>query len=600
VRPADSASRSLVYGAILAAAVTGLVPPAAAQDTTQAGPPQTGTLPPDSTLRQPLTLPIPRDEVPTGPLAAGARYTFTRDSILWSPALTVADLLAAIPGTWVARGGYIGMPALVDYGGRGGAAVRVYWDGFPLEAVGADSAFVDAAEISLAYLRRVDVFVTPAELRVYLVSERSMEPRARSTIRVQTGYLKTAAYTALFQKRFPSGIGVDLAGDYLGSDGLDLAAPGSHFDVWAKLSWMISDHLSAAYQIRRQRVDRDAVSPEGAGSGIPAAVGARTDYLLSFGTGRGEHGRGLRTEIGLGATTWSPDSGSPIPRQTFRQAFLGLGYRRGTWSASTTVRTADHRTPLAVEAEAGLAPLPGIVLAVDAFWRRHDGDRQSRGVHGTASAYLGPVSLTGDLAAREALQAPALDADTLIRTTDWSLGAGLRLPPLTLVARLVRRDAYQAAPYPEFAHIAQFRPSAAGRFIEVDATVRPASYFTVSATYSDPIDDAAPDFYPAAHLRVAATFRSKFLKTFRSGVFDFLAQVAMEQWDAAPAGLDIGGAGLEIPEARVWDGRIQIQLVGFTVFWEIKNFRYADAFYVPGLRYPQNVQRYGATWRFNN
>ena len=53
-------------------------------------------------------LPVLEAEVPPGPLPPGSRYSFTRDSILWAGGLTLADLLARIPGAYVLRAGFVG------------------------------------------------------------------------------------------------------------------------------------------------------------------------------------------------------------------------------------------------------------------------------------------------------------------------------------------------------------------------------------------------------------------------------------------------------------------------------------------------------------
>jgi hypothetical protein len=101
--------------------------------------------------------------------------------MLWSSAITLADLLGSIPGVYIARGGFLGQPEFVMYGGRGPAGVEVYWDDFLMYPVGADTVYVDLGRISLSYLQRVDVEVLPALLRVFLVSERhdriEVEPR---------------------------------------------------------------------------------------------------------------------------------------------------------------------------------------------------------------------------------------------------------------------------------------------------------------------------------------------------------------------------------------------------------------------------------------
>src|ERR1041384_2470804 len=83
-----------------------------------------------------------------------------------------------------ARGGFVGQSEYVVLAGRGAATVEMFWDGMPMPAIGGDSLYVDAARIYLTCLRRVDVEVLPASLRVYLVSERHETFEDRSLVRV--------------------------------------------------------------------------------------------------------------------------------------------------------------------------------------------------------------------------------------------------------------------------------------------------------------------------------------------------------------------------------------------------------------------------------
>jgi hypothetical protein len=145
----------------------------------------------DSVIRG-VRLPVPESAVPPGPLPPGTRYTFTRDSILWSGGLTLADLLARIPGVYILRAGFVGEPEYVQFGGRGGTVLEVYWDGMPWVPLGGDTVAVDPGQFSLTYLRQVDVEVQAGLLRVYLVSERHETPEVRTKVRVQSGAFKSA------------------------------------------------------------------------------------------------------------------------------------------------------------------------------------------------------------------------------------------------------------------------------------------------------------------------------------------------------------------------------------------------------------------------
>src|SRR2546421_6080294 len=165
------------------------------------------TVPRDSTTRRDTTardttardtlpryLPIFPEAIPAGPLPRGTRYTFRADSLILSNVQTLSDLLAHIPGVYVARGGIYGAPEPVLYGGRGAAGLELYWDGVPYLPLGRDSLYLDPARISLAPLERVDVAALPASPRVYLVTRRPRSTPAASQVGVATGEGKTANY----------------------------------------------------------------------------------------------------------------------------------------------------------------------------------------------------------------------------------------------------------------------------------------------------------------------------------------------------------------------------------------------------------------------
>ena len=75
------------------------------RDSTAATP--ADTTPRDTTARDtlPRYLPTLPELTPAGPLPRGTRYTFNTDSLVLSNVQTLSDLLAHIPGVYVARGG---------------------------------------------------------------------------------------------------------------------------------------------------------------------------------------------------------------------------------------------------------------------------------------------------------------------------------------------------------------------------------------------------------------------------------------------------------------------------------------------------------------
>lgn len=570
-------------------------PHAVGQDTTRVRP---DSLPPEP-FAAGLTFPVFEPEAPSGPLPPGSRYTFTRDSLLWSGGLTLADLLARIPGVYVARAGFVAQPEYVQYGGRGGAALEVYWDGMRWEPLGGDTAFVDPGQFPLTYLRRVDVEVLPGMLRAYLVTERHETPVVRSKIHVQSGAFKSAQYAALFQKRTPAGVGLDLAANYAGTDGPAGAAGADLFDVWARVSWTPDHRVGASYQLRRQDVDRDGL-PSTVGTSVPVREGARTDMLITLTAATRPDGLGLRVETGLASSSWSADSGAALEDHGVRQAHVRLRYQRPSWTAETVARVADARTPLALEGRVGWVPVPGVALAADAGYRTHRGDRHSQWVRGAIGVYLGPFTLAGEATLREAVQVPALVDDTVIPTRDLAARAGLDTRWLSGSVTLARQDAFQPRPYGELPLLPSLGPSGAATYLRVEAVLRPTRALSVSGWYADPLSGPLAGLQPPQHVRAALTWRSKFWRTFRSGAFDLKLQASVERWNAGTAGVRADGSTIVLPEATFWETQVMFQLVDFTGFWILRNARLTEAEYVPGLVYPGNAQYFGVSWTFGN
>ena len=550
----------------------------------------------------PLMLPIPEPAVAPGPLPPGTRYTFTRDSLRWMSGVTLADLLVSIPGVYVARTGFLGQPEYIMYGGHGGEAVELYWDGLPMVPLGRDSLHNDPGRVNLTYLDRVDVVVLPTTLRVYLVSSSRASTHPRSSLRVLAGDFSAGGYAGVFQKRMSNGFGLNLAADFLGSDGASGAGRTEQtFDIWTRLDWLPSDKVGASYQIRRQTHQRDAVGSLTDFS-VAGRQGTRTDYFFTFHAGSRPDGLGLRAEAGLASSAWTTDSlDLAVPDQRVKQGHLSLRYMRPNLTADLKARLGDSRVTSGVSGHLGWVPLPGIVVAGDARWSRHDAERTSLVGNGTVGLYGGPFSLVGVVQYGDEVRVPAMVDDSAQKTVDRSIRAGFRSQPISAHVGIVWRDPYLPRPFNEIGAISSFDTTRAATYLVADARLASSRALALDGWYSSPLVGEPGNLQPPSHARIQLTYRSKFWRKFRSGAFDLKVHVAAEFWGTGIGGYDASGSPIELPAATFWDAFIGFQLVEFVAFWNFRNMYNSKQAYFPGMEYLRRaVQIYGVKWEFSN
>lgn len=537
--------------------------------------------------------------VAPGPLPPGSRVVFARDSLDWFEGYTLADLLGALPGAYVVRAGFVHQPHPVTYAGRGADAVEILWDGVPFLPAGPDSTHVDPGRVSLVGLERVEVEVLPGGLRVHLVTARHNLPDARSLVRVVSGGLETAGYAAVFQHQWPTGLALNLRGDFFATEG-DREAPRDDrwFDLWAKLDWAPTATVGASWQIRSQQYERTAIGESGPGTTAPRN-GTRRDVALRLFASQRPAGYGLGIEAGVATASWDDDD-STFVTPAVRQAFLGLGWRRRDANVSITGRMGDGHYRQGLDARVGWVPLRGIVLAGDATLREYPGDRTAARAHGSLGLYAGPFSLVGEAAAGERVGVPRFPDDTVQSTTDLGVRLGLDFGRLGGHAALVRRGAFDPHVPPGLPGVPAVTQTPEATWLVADVRLQPWRELTVDAWYSTPrgVEARAAAFQPPEHGRVAITFRSDFFRAFRSGAFDLKLRYGIEYWSAWNAGI-VDGTAVTVPGATFHDAFIQFRIVDFLGFWRLQNLRNSRGRYAPELDYPRSLQTFGVQWEFS-
>jgi hypothetical protein len=524
---------------------------------------------------------------------------FDRDSLRFTGALTLGDLLVRVPGVFVARGGFLGQAEPALYGGRGAAGLEVYWDGLPYVPVGRDSVYLDVGRVPLAPLERVEVQVLPDRVRVDLITRRVAAVEPQTEVRVATGELDYQSYRAGFARRWASGLGVSLMAEYnnLGGDA-NTTTSSRQTDLWLKVEYVPRATLGASYQVTRSSWRRAASAGRVDGWEVARRDGAFRAFVAAR-----EDGLGWRLQGTVASTDASGDSVAST--RTVYQTMLEASH---TWSRASAVlsgRLGYAYRPWQLELAGGWHPWPWLTVGGHARASGFTGRRHGTDVRASAGARL-PLgfALRGEVTRRDAPQAPRLRSDSGQEELAWLGALRWEHTRATIEVARVERAAFRPFAFPAgLTTPDSLGPTPRTQAVMLHASLRPLPGLQLAGWYADPLRGGG-DFEFPRHARYAATFHSKFWRQYKSGVFALRAEIAAESWSGGPAGLMVDGSGqtsqLLASGATFVDLHIELQIVGVTLFWAMRNMTATHASYVPGLGFPRLVQFYGAHWTFAN
>ncbi len=535
-----------------------------------------------------------------GPRPALTRIVFTRDSIEWGHAATLGDLLSQVPGVYLWRGGYIGRPEPVNFQGRGASSVEYFLDGMPYVAAGIDSVAVDPVLISLVFLDRIEVERWPGQLRVHLFTRRNERLAARSRIAIARGDNSFARYDAALERRFTSGVGFTLAGDYLSSP--TQAVVGSTYSntqLWAQGSYHPTSWVGLQYQLIRTAPNRRAfvINDAGAQDTIgPGYKAKRTDAQLRLSLRKELNELGPRADIVYSRTSWNGDGldqqidqlGGLLSYRTSRLSLGGSAFHRTRW------------TPLDARVNAGLNPVGPFSASAELVHLSHFGGRASD--YATLAGGLEPLrglALTGSARLGKVVAAPSIPTDPEQDVHDLQAALGWSRGRLGFQVSYARTSAFSPLGYADFPEVAQIGPSSSTDWITASVRIAPLQWLTLESWYSDPVGDVGPEGIPPTHSISAATIRSKFLREFPSGIFDLKLRLSLESWGTGVIGRDSVGTPIELHGATFLRSLVQVQLDRFYIYWDRTNLGSTDLTYVPGFRIPSYGSNFGVRWEFD-
>ena len=197
-------------------------------------------------------------------------WEWDRDDLLTSRSLTLANLLAEIPGVLPIRAGDYGMPVAVTAFAVGAGRVRVFIDG--VEMLPLEGGTTDLTRIGLGGMEVVRVRRSAGGVRVDMETLVPDDPRPYSLVEAGTGDLSTNLFRGTFAHPSALGGSVSLALERLDTQGPGGGEPGSLSGAWVRYSYLRGKDAGVAVDFRRMSSGRGELQS-------PASV-TRTDWTV--------------------------------------------------------------------------------------------------------------------------------------------------------------------------------------------------------------------------------------------------------------------------------------------------------------------------------
>jgi hypothetical protein len=184
--------------------------------------------------------------------------------------------------------------------------------------------------------------------------------------------------------------------------------------------------------------------------------------------------------------------------------------------------------------------------------------------------------------------------------TELGALAGFDRRRIALEAGYWRTDGFSPQGFPLYRGIAHLAPIGPTKWLTVSGRVAPRQWLILDGWYSNPIG-TRPEGQPPTHSVLNGTIQSKFLRTFRSGIFGLKLQATMESWGTGVIGRDPDDAPITLKGATFFRALIALKIGDFIAYYDRSNLRASRQSYVPGLTIPRALpSTFGVKWEFSN
>jgi hypothetical protein len=552
---------------------------------------------------------IGRDGV-TPSLEIGQSFTYDRDQLFATGALTLGDLLDRVPGFTTFRTGWLAAPQATALGGDF-SRVRVFMDGIERDDLEPRNGVApNLGTVPIWTLETVSLARSANELRVDLRTWQYNGTAPYTRIDALTGDLNTNLYRAFYGKRFYNGAALQVAVQQFGVTDARNGGGGQDFGGLVRYgigrrTWSID-----ATAIRTNDT-RTATGRFGFGVGLPGYRSATTLGYLRAAVGREGSGPFLQlvastqilkedsphydslTARQFGFASDTVDSLASVAQYVATAGFDAAGGRLRLVERYRTRLGRGYNSPSAT------FDLTRTFLSVSAMAERDEYAGLTRVEGGARLTPLPFLSVLGYVGQRTSFGTPALGFMAQPTSRTARIEGGLRVLPggLWVTGGVVTRDTAVLVPPAlwDTAFVARAVGRQSGGMMGLHGPIIGGLSVNASGTHWQ---ERAP-YTPQTEVHADLRFFTEWLTRFPNHNFSFLFQPGLDYRSAAAFPQTSGQDRISIPN-RATSLLVELRILRGTMSFQRRNLTSLIFDQVPGYVMPRAVNVYGVRWYFFN
>jgi len=543
-------------------------------------------------------------------LEIGQSYTFTRDELFASGALTLADVVDRIPGFTTFTTGWMAAPEAAAIGGDF-SRVRIYIDGIERDDLEPRNGVApDLHSVPIWMLDKLSLARTAGGLRIDMRTWEYDGTTPYTRVDALTGDLSTNLYRAFYGKRFYNGAGLQVALQQYGVTDLRNGGGGQDFGGLLRYGIARQNWSLDATAIRTSDT-RNITSRYIYGPYMDGYRAANTMGYLRAAIGNADSGPFLQliasTQIlkensshidSLAALQYGfvSDTVDSLASATQYVATLGMDALGGRLRLIDRYRT---RLGKSYNSPSATFDLTHQILSASAMAERDEYSGLTTVEGGARLRPLPFISVLGYVGQRTSFGTPAPGFLVQPNSKTARLEGGLRLLPggLWLSGGIVTRDT--ALLVPSALWDTGFVATSVGRQTGTIASLRGPLFagFSLDGLLTHWQNVTA--YTPQTEAHVDLRYYTEWLSRFPTGNFAFTFQPGMDYRSQAPFP-ESDGTSRIASSSRVFSVLVEIRILRGTLTYQRRNLVGPLYDEVPGYLMPRPVNVYGVRWYFFN